>query len=68
MSAQFCKKYTILDKSRTITREVKKETRQMTPFFSSTFSALTVIDIHFLYLKIVQIHIHGVRPLVHSGL
>ena len=40
----------------------------MTTFFSSTFTSLTVIDIHFLYLKIIKIHFHVVRPLVHSGL
>ena len=38
----------------------------MTHFFSSNFWALTVIDIHFLYLKIVKIHFHGVPSLVHS--
>ena len=36
------------------------------PFFSSYFWALAVIDIHFLYLKIVKIHFHGVPSLVHS--
>ena len=38
--AQNCQKYTFLDKLRTITQEGNVETRQMTPFFSSTFFAL----------------------------
>ena len=41
-STQNCKKYTFLDNLRTITQEENMETRQITPFFSSTFSALTV--------------------------
>ena len=32
------------------------------PLFSSTFSALTVCNIHFLYLKIVKIHFNVVPP------
>ena len=42
--------------------------RQITTFFSSTFSALTACKIHFLYLKLVNIHFHVVLLLVHSGL
>ena len=38
-----------LDNLKTITQEGNMETRQMTPFFSSTFSALTVCNIHFLF-------------------
>ena len=41
-SGQNCKRYTILDNLRTITQEENMETRQMTPFFSSTFSTLTI--------------------------
>ena len=36
-----------LDNLRTITQEGNMETRQMAPFFPSTFSALTVCNIHF---------------------
>ena len=36
-----------LDNLRTITREENMETRQMNPFFPSTFAALTVCNIHF---------------------
>ena len=36
-SAQICQSYTILGNLRTITQEGKKGTRQMIPFFSSTF-------------------------------
>ena len=50
-SAQICKKCTIFASLRPITQEGKKETRQMTPFFSSTFWALTSCDIHFCILK-----------------
>ena len=50
--AQICKECTILGNLRTITRERKKEIRQMTPFFSSTFWALTVCDIHFCIWKL----------------
>ena len=46
-SAQNCKKCNFLDNLRTITQEGNMETRQMTPFFSSTFSDLTVCNIHF---------------------
>ena len=38
-------KYTFLDNLRTTTQEGNMETRQMTPFFSSYFSNLTVIFI-----------------------
>ena len=41
------KKYTFLGNLRTITLGENVETRQMAPFFSSTFSALTVCNIHF---------------------
>ena len=52
-SAKICKISTVLDNLRTITQEIKKETTQITPFFfSSTFSALTVRDIHFWILKL----------------
>ena len=60
-SAQNCKKCTFLDKLQTITQEGNMETRQVIPFFSSTFSALTVCNT-FLYLKIVKIHFHVVPP------
>ena len=49
-------------------QEGNMKTRQMTSIFSSTFSALTVSNIHFFYLKIVKIHFDVVLPLVHSGL
>ena len=45
-STQFCKKCTILGNLRTITQDRDMKTRQMTPFFSSTFWAQTVSDIH----------------------
>ena len=35
------------------------ETRQMTPFFSSTFSTLTVLKFHFVF-EDSQNHIHVV--------
>ena len=38
-------KSTILGNLRTVTQEMEKETRQMTPFSSSTFWVLTVCDI-----------------------
>ena len=41
-SAQNCKKCPFLDNLQTITQEGNMETRQMTPFFSSTFYALFV--------------------------
>ena len=50
-SAQICKKCTIFGNLRIITQEAKKETRQMTQFFSSTFWALTVCDIYFCIWK-----------------
>ena len=46
-SARNCKKCTFLDNLGTITHERNIETRQMTPFFSSIFSALTVCNIYF---------------------
>ena len=39
------------DNLRTTTQEGNMETRQMTPFFSSTFSDLTVCNIHFWIWK-----------------
>ena len=46
-----CKKRTFLDNLRTVTQEGDMETRQMTPFFSFTFSALTVCMIFiFMYV------------------
>ena len=36
-SAQICKKYTVLGNSRVITQEGKKEIKQKSRFFSSTF-------------------------------
>ena len=45
--AQSYKKCTFLDNLRTLTKEGNMETTQMTPFFSSTFSALTVYNIYF---------------------
>ena len=46
----------------------KHENYTNTPFFSSTFSALTVCNIHIFYLKLVKIHFNVVPHLVHSGL
>ena len=43
--AQICKKCTIFVNLRTISQEGKKETRQMTPFFSSTFWTLFAVFI-----------------------
>ena len=40
-------KKTFLDNSTTITQEGNTETRQMTPFDSSTFSALTILNFRF---------------------
>ena len=37
-----------------------KETRQITPFFLSTFWVLTVCDNHFCISKLPKIHFHGV--------
>ena len=50
-SAPNCKNCYFLDNLRTITQEGNMETRQMTPFFSSSFSALTVCNIHFYIWK-----------------
>ena len=50
-SAQICKKCTIWAILRTITQE-RKKIRQMIPFFSSTFWALTVCHIHFCIWKL----------------
>ena len=38
-----------MDNLRTITQEGNMETRQKTPFFSSTFSVLTACNVHFLF-------------------
>ena len=67
-SAENCKKCTFLDNLQTITQVGNMETRPMTPLFSSTFSALTVWNIHFFYLKIVKIYFDMIPPLVRSGL
>ena len=40
-------KCTFLDNLKTMTRKGNMKTKHMTPFFSSTFSALTVCSIHF---------------------
>ena len=63
-SAQNCKKK-FPDNLRTITQEENMETRQMTPFCSSTFSALTVCDIHICNS---QNSFSCGPPLVRSGL
>ena len=52
--AQVFKKCTILGNLRTITQERKKEIRQRTLFFSSTFWALTVYDVHFGIWKLPE--------------
>ena len=46
-SAQNCKKMHFFDKLLTRTQEKNMETRQITPFFPSTFSTLTACNIHF---------------------
>ena len=46
-SAQNCMKYAVLEHLRAITQEGNMESRQMTPFFSSNFSTLTVRNIYF---------------------
>ena len=46
-SAQNCKKVLFLENLRTITQDENIETRQMTPFFSSAFSPLTIRNIYF---------------------
>ena len=50
-SSQNCNILTFSDNLRTVTHERNMETRQMIPFFSSTFSTLTVT---FLKLKILK--------------
>ena len=50
-SAQNCKKCTFSDNLKTITWEGNMGTRQLTPFFLSTFSNLTVCNIHFWIWK-----------------
>ena len=61
MSAQICKKCTILGNysGRVITQERKKEIRQMTAIFSSTFWALTVCDIYFCIWKLLIFILKG---------
>ena len=54
-----------LDNLRTITQEGNMETRQMTLFFSSNFSALTFCNIHFF---LENIHFNVVFSFVHFGL
>ena len=49
-SAQICKKCTIFGNLMTITREGKKETKQMNPFFSPTFWVLTICN-NFVFEK-----------------
>ena len=46
-SAQIAKNALFLDNLTTITQEGNMETKKRTPFFSSTFSALTVYKIDF---------------------
>ena len=46
-STQNYKKCTFVDNLRNITQEGNMGTRQMAPFFLSTFSDLTVSNIHF---------------------
>ena len=46
-SAQNWEKCTFFDNLRIITQEGNMETTQMNPFFSSTFAALPVSNIHF---------------------
>ena len=66
-SAQNCKKCTFLDNLQTITQIGNMETRQMTPIFSSTFSAPTVFNIQFLFENSRNLFWRR-PPLVHSGL
>ena len=47
ISAKNCKKDTISDNLRTLTQEGDMKTRQMTPFFSSAFQALTIQETQF---------------------
>ena len=65
-SAQNCKKCTFLDNLRTITQEKNINTRQMTPFFSSTFSDLKVRNNS--EFGNPQKSLSCGPPLVHSGL
>ena len=58
MSAQNWEKYTFLDNLRTITQEENMETKQMTLFFRSTFSALTVTFI-FLFENSQNLFLFG---------
>ena len=54
-----------VDNLRTITQQGNMETRQMAPFFSSTFYALTACNIHFVF---ENTDFHVVPNLIHSGL
>ena len=55
------------DNLKTITQEGSMKTTQMTPFFSSTFSALPVYNIHFWIWKCLKF-IFKFITLVHFGL
>ena len=55
-----------MDNLWTIPQEGNMETRRITPFFSSTFSALTVCNIHFVF-ETSQNSFSCGPPLVHSG-
>ena len=57
------KSSTFLDNLQTITQVGNIETRPMTTIFLSTFSALTVCNILFFYLKIVKIYFDVIPPL-----
>ena len=46
-----------LDNLRTTTQEGSMETRQMIPFFSSTFSNLTVCNVHFWIWKCLYFYV-----------
>ena len=53
-SAQICKNCIFLDNSNTITQKENMETREMTPYFSNTFTALIVCNIHFWTWKYLK--------------
>ena len=56
-SAKICHILTIFDILRTISWDIK--TKQPTPFFSSTFKALTVCNISFYFWKCTKFHFMG---------
>ena len=64
----FTKKFIILGNLRPITRERKKEIRQITLIVSSTFWVLTVCDIHFCIWKLPKFIFMGssFRPFWHA--